>query len=70
MTTIILIKFIHYLAIVFSGGVFVGSGVIQSVYTKANQVPDLITGKVLKLLGYIRSHIPNCLVDIGNYTVN
>ncbi len=53
MTTIILLKFIHYLAIVFSGGVLVGSGVIQSVYTKANQVPDLITGMVLKLLGYI-----------------
>ena len=53
MITIILLKFIHYLAIVFSGGVLVGSGVIQSVYTKANQVPDLTTGKVLKLLGYI-----------------
>ncbi len=53
MTTIILLKFIHYLAIVFSGGVLVGSGVIQSVYTKANQVPDLITGMVLILLGYI-----------------
>ena len=53
MTTLILLKFIHYLAIVFSGGVLVGSGVIQSVYTKANQVPDLTTAKVLKLLGYI-----------------
>ena len=53
MTTIILLKFIHYLAIVFSGGVLVGSGVIQSVYTKTNQVHDLTTSKVLKLLGYI-----------------
>ena len=53
MTTLILLKFIHYLAIVFSGGVLVGSGVIQSVYTKANQIPDLTTAKVLKLLGYI-----------------
>ena len=53
MTTIILIKFIHYLAIVFSGGVLVGSGVIQSVHTKVNKIPDLTTGKVLKLLGYI-----------------
>ena len=53
MTIIILLKFIHYLAIVFSGGVLVGSGVIQSVYTKANQVPDLTIAKVLKLLGYI-----------------
>ena len=53
MTTIILLKFIHYLAIVFSGGVLVGSGVIQSVHTKANQIPDLTTAKILKLLGYI-----------------
>ena len=53
MTIIILLKFIHYLAIVFSGGVLVGSSVIQSVYTKANQIPDLTTAKILKLLGYI-----------------
>ena len=53
MTIIIILKFIHYLAIVFSGGVLVGGGVIQSVYTKANQIPDLTTAKILKLLGYI-----------------
>ena len=40
MTLIITFKFIHYLAIVFSGGVLVGGGVIQSVYAKANQIPD------------------------------
>ena len=51
MTIIIIIKFIHYLAIVFSG-VLVGGGVIQSVYTKANQITDLNTAKILKLLGY------------------
>ena len=53
MTIIIILKFIHYLAIVFSGGVLVGGGVIQSVYAKANQIPDLNTAKILKLLGYI-----------------
>ena len=53
MTLIITLKFIHYLAIVFSGGVLVGGGVIQSVYAKANQIPDLTTAKILKLLGYI-----------------
>ena len=26
---------------------------IQSVYAKANQIPDLTTAKILKLLGYI-----------------
>ena len=53
MTLIITLKFIHYFAIVFSGGVLVGGGVIQSVYAKANQIPDLNTAKILKLLGYI-----------------
>ena len=53
MTIIITFKFIHYLAIVFSGGVLVGGGVIQSIYAKVNQIPDLTTAKILKLLGYI-----------------
>ena len=53
MTTIIILKFIHYLAIVFSGGVLVGSGVIQSVYAKTNQIPDLNIAKILKLFSYI-----------------
>ena len=53
MTIIITLKFIHYLAIVFSGGVLVGGGVIQSVYARVNQIPDLTTAKILKLLGYI-----------------
>ena len=50
---LIIIKFLHYLAIVFAGGVLVGGGVIQSVYTKENKVPDLHVSKILKLLGYI-----------------
>ena len=53
MTIIVTLKFIHYLAIVFSGGVLVGGGVIQSVYARVNQIPDLTTAKILKILGYI-----------------
>ena len=53
MTIIVTLKFIHYLAIVFSGGVLVGGGVIQSVYSKVNQIPDFVTAKILKILGYI-----------------
>ena len=53
MTIIVTLKFIHYLAIVFAGGVLVGGGVIQSVYARVNQIPDLTTAKILKLLGYI-----------------
>ena len=53
MTIIVTLKFIHYLAIVFSGGVLVGGGVIQSVYARVNQIPDLTIAKILRLLGYI-----------------
>ena len=51
--TLIGLKLFHYLAILFSGGVLVGSGLIQSVFTRANQVPDINVAKVLKILGYI-----------------
>ena len=50
---IVLLKTLHYLAILFAGGVLVGSGLIQSVYAKANQVPDINASKVLKILGYL-----------------
>ena len=50
--SIVLLKFFHYLAIVFSGGVLVGGGLIQAVYIRANQVPDINVSKVLKILGY------------------
>ena len=51
--SLIILKFLHYLAIVFSGGSLVGAGLINSIFTKANQIPDINIGKVLKLLGYI-----------------
>ena len=50
---IVLLKTFHYLAILFAGGVLVGSGLIQSVYAKANKVPDINASKVLKILGYL-----------------
>ena len=43
LMTLIIIKFLHYIAIVFSGGVLVGGGVIQSIYSKANEVPNLLS---------------------------
>jgi hypothetical protein len=51
--TLIILKFFHYIAIIFSGGVLVGGGLIQAVFTRANQVPDMIVGKVLRILGYL-----------------
>ena len=51
--TLIVLKFFHYLAIIFAGGALVGGGLIQSVFARSNQVPDKIFGKVLKILGYL-----------------
>jgi len=51
--SLILLKTLHYLAILFAGGVLVGGGLIQAVFTQANQVPDINVGKVLKILGYL-----------------
>ncbi|MBD1147882.1 hypothetical protein IDH28_03515 [Pelagibacterales bacterium SAG-MED31] len=51
--SLIFLKFFHYLAIIFAGGVLVGGGLIQSIFTRSNQVPDKTVGKVLKILGYL-----------------
>ena len=50
--SLIVLKTFHYLAILFAGGVLVGGGLIQAVFTRANQVPDINVSKVLKILGY------------------
>jgi len=51
--SLIVLKTLHYLAILFAGGVLVGGGLIQAVFTRANQVPDINVSKVLKILGYL-----------------
>ena len=51
--SLILLKTFHYLAILFAGGVLVGGGLIQAVFTRANQVPDMNVSRVLKILGYL-----------------
>ena len=51
--SLIVLKTCHYLAILFAGGVLVGGGLIQAVFTRANQVPDINVSKVLKILGYL-----------------
>ena len=51
--SLIFIKFLHYLAIVFSGGALVGGGLINLIFTKTKDVPDLNIGKILKILSYI-----------------
>ena len=51
--SLIILKFLHYLAIVFSGGALVGAGLINAIFTKARQVPDINISKILKILSYI-----------------
>jgi len=51
--SLIVLKTLHYLAILFAGGVLVGGGLIQAVFTRANQVPDINVSKILKILGYL-----------------
>ena len=51
--SLIVLKTLHYLAILFAGGVLVGGGLIQAVFTRSNQVPDIYVSKVLKILGYL-----------------
>ena len=51
--SLIVLKTFHYLAILFAGGVLVGGGLIQAVFTRANQVPDINVSKILKILGYL-----------------
>ena len=51
--TLIVLKFFHYLAIIFSGGVLVGGGLIQAIFASSNHIPDKTVGKVLKILGYL-----------------
>ena len=51
--SLILLKTLHYLAILFAGGVLVGGGLIQAIFTRANQIPDITVSKVLKILGYL-----------------
>ena len=51
--SLIFLKFLHYLAIFFSGGSLIGGGLINSIFTKSNQIPDINIAKILKILGYI-----------------
>jgi hypothetical protein len=47
------LKSLHYFAILFAGGVAVGSAIMQSAYVRAGEVPPPYVGKAFALLGYI-----------------
>jgi hypothetical protein len=47
------LKILHYFAILFAGGVTVGSTIMQSAYVRAGEVPPPHVGKAFALLGYI-----------------
>lgn len=51
--SIILLKIFHYLAILFAGGVAIGSVVIQKSYASAGEMPPPYVRKAFALLGYM-----------------
>ena len=53
--SLILLKTLHYLAILFAGGVLVGGGLIQAVFARANQVPDI---NVSRAVSYTHLTLP------------
>jgi len=49
----VILKLLHYLSIFAAGGIGVGGAVIQSIYTKANKIPEPHLGKSFRVLGII-----------------
>lgn len=49
----VILKVVHYFAILFAGGVTVGSVIIQSAYVRAGEAPPPYVGKAFATLGYI-----------------
>lgn len=50
---IVVLKFIHYLAIFLAGGIGVGGAVVQTQHQKAGVAPSPQVGRAMQLLGYI-----------------
>ena len=53
MAGIVILKFIHYLALFLAGGIGVGGAVIQSMHVKMQTPPAPPVGRGLRLLGLI-----------------
>ena len=51
--TIIIIKFLHFLALFAAGGIGVGGAVVQSAYIKEGKIPEPHLGKALRILGFV-----------------
>ena len=56
----VILKLLHYLSIFAAGGIGVGGAVIQSIYTKANKIPEPHLGKSFRVLGIIGLHMQIC----------
>lgn len=53
MMAIIVLKFLHFLALFSAGGIGVGGAIVQSVYIKEGKVPEPHLGKAFRILGFI-----------------
>ena len=50
MSVVVILKFFHFLALFFAGGIGIGGAVIQSVHLKAGQAPSPLVGKSIRIL--------------------
>ena len=50
MSVIVILKFLHFLAIIFAGGIVIGGAVIQRAHMKAGEAPSEPVRKALRTL--------------------
>ena len=53
MTLVVILKFIHYLSLIFAGGIVVGGAVVQRAHMKAGEAPALPVQKAMRTLGLL-----------------
>ncbi len=53
MTLVVILKFLHYLSLIFAGGIVVGGAVVQRAHLKAGEAPALPVMKAMRTLGLL-----------------
>ena len=53
MSIVVILKFFHFLALFFAGGIGIGGSVVQSVHLKAGQAPSPLIGKSIRILAFL-----------------
>ena len=53
MSAIVILKFFHFLALFFAGGIGIGGAVVQSVHLKAGRAPSPLVAKAIRILAFL-----------------